>query len=193
MWTGRGMEFKLVEPEEVARRWGMQKNRPAMNYDKLSRSLRYYYEKGIMQKVAGKRDYGDNFNRMANDLLIPLRQVKDTFTSLYVNRRLCLVWPMEELQQRPHHQPPQTPTLRYVVTSPRLRDLAQWEEEEEEEGKPTTTLRIIISMPPTTPTRTILINSTRYVLYCYLNRLILYVLSSPEAIKRNIVARQMTT
>lgn len=24
-----------------------------MNYDKLSRSLRYYYEKGIMQKVAG--------------------------------------------------------------------------------------------------------------------------------------------
>ena len=33
----------------------MQKNRPAMNYDKLSRSLRYYYEKGIMQKVAGKQ------------------------------------------------------------------------------------------------------------------------------------------
>lgn len=53
-WTGRGMEFKLVEPEEVARRWGLQKNRPAMNYDKLSRSLRYYYEKGIMQKVAGR-------------------------------------------------------------------------------------------------------------------------------------------
>ncbi|XP_073820510.1 ets96B [Musca autumnalis] len=54
-WTGRGMEFKLIEPEEVARRWGIQKNRPAMNYDKLSRSLRYYYEKGIMQKVNGER------------------------------------------------------------------------------------------------------------------------------------------
>jgi len=40
---------------QVARRWGVQKNRPAMNYDKLSRSLRYYYEKGIMQKVAGER------------------------------------------------------------------------------------------------------------------------------------------
>lgn len=39
----------------MARRWGVQKNRPAMNYDKLSRSLRYYYEKGIMQKVAGER------------------------------------------------------------------------------------------------------------------------------------------
>ncbi|XP_043347628.1 ETS translocation variant 5 isoform X7 [Dermochelys coriacea] len=54
-WTGRGMEFKLIEPEEVARRWGIQKNRPAMNYDKLSRSLRYYYEKGIMQKASGWR------------------------------------------------------------------------------------------------------------------------------------------
>lgn len=54
-WTGRGMEFKLIEPEEVARRWGIQKNRPAMNYDKLSRSLRYYYEKGIMQKGMKKK------------------------------------------------------------------------------------------------------------------------------------------
>uniref|UniRef100_A0A8C4QGD6 ETS variant transcription factor 1 n=1 Tax=Eptatretus burgeri TaxID=7764 RepID=A0A8C4QGD6_EPTBU len=25
-WTGRGLEFKLLEPEEVARRWGLQKN-----------------------------------------------------------------------------------------------------------------------------------------------------------------------
>ncbi|NXX75003.1 ETV5 protein, partial [Urocolius indicus] len=55
-WTGRGMEFKLIEPEEVpGAAWGWGKNRPAMNYDKLSRSLRYYYEKGIMQKVAGER------------------------------------------------------------------------------------------------------------------------------------------
>uniref|UniRef100_A0A8D2P2E2 ETS variant transcription factor 5 n=1 Tax=Zosterops lateralis melanops TaxID=1220523 RepID=A0A8D2P2E2_ZOSLA len=59
-WTGRGMEFKLIEPEEVARRWGIQKNRPAMNYDKLSRSLRYYYEKGIMQKVRCAHPPGAN-------------------------------------------------------------------------------------------------------------------------------------
>lgn len=48
-------EFKLMDPEEVARLWGLQKNRQTMNYDKLSRSLRYYYEKGIMQKVSGER------------------------------------------------------------------------------------------------------------------------------------------
>lgn len=59
-WLGRGLEFKLIDPEEVARRWGIQKNRPAMNYDKLSRSLRHYYENGIMQKVAGEW-YGYRF------------------------------------------------------------------------------------------------------------------------------------
>ena len=45
------MFFNLLSCVQVARLWGIQKNRPAMNYDKLSRSLRYYYEKGIMQKV----------------------------------------------------------------------------------------------------------------------------------------------
>uniref|UniRef100_A0A3Q2Z6C4 ETS domain-containing protein n=1 Tax=Hippocampus comes TaxID=109280 RepID=A0A3Q2Z6C4_HIPCM len=60
VWTGRNMEFKLIDSEEVARLWGIQKNRPAMNYDKLSRSLRYYYEKGIMQKVKVKRKLSDS-------------------------------------------------------------------------------------------------------------------------------------
>ena len=48
---------------QVARRWGLQKNRPAMNYDKLSRSLRYYYEKGIMQKVAGQSKIVEYFHK----------------------------------------------------------------------------------------------------------------------------------
>ena len=39
----------------MARRWGIRKNRPQMSYDKLSRGLRYYYDKGILEKVTGRR------------------------------------------------------------------------------------------------------------------------------------------
>ena len=54
-WTGDGWEFKLSDPDEVARRWGMRKNKPKMNYEKLSRGLRYYYDKNIIHKTNGKR------------------------------------------------------------------------------------------------------------------------------------------
>ena len=37
---GQG-EFRLIDPDEVARLWGVRKNKPNMNYDKLSRALRY--------------------------------------------------------------------------------------------------------------------------------------------------------
>lgn len=54
-WEGDNGEFKLTDPDEVARRWGERKNKPNMNYDKLSRALRYYYDKNIMTKIHGKR------------------------------------------------------------------------------------------------------------------------------------------
>jgi DNA-binding protein D-ETS-3 len=54
-WEGNNGEFKLIDPDEVARRWGERKSKPNMNYDKLSRALRYYYDKNIMTKVHGKR------------------------------------------------------------------------------------------------------------------------------------------
>jgi len=54
-WTGDGWEFKMTDPDEVARRWGLRKNKPKMNYEKLSRGLRYYYDKNIILKTAGKR------------------------------------------------------------------------------------------------------------------------------------------
>ncbi|XP_056638780.1 DNA-binding protein D-ETS-6-like [Diorhabda sublineata] len=54
-WEGTNGEFKLTDPDEVARRWGERKSKPNMNYDKLSRALRYYYDKNIMSKVHGKR------------------------------------------------------------------------------------------------------------------------------------------
>jgi len=39
-WEGTNGEFKLTDPDEVARRWGERKAKPNMNYDKLSRALR---------------------------------------------------------------------------------------------------------------------------------------------------------
>ena len=51
----------MVDPDELARKWGQRKNRPNMNYDKLSRALRYYYDKLILNKVPGKR-YTYKFN-----------------------------------------------------------------------------------------------------------------------------------
>lgn len=40
---------------QVALLWGRRKNKPKMNYEKLSRGLRYYYDKNIIRKTAGKR------------------------------------------------------------------------------------------------------------------------------------------
>ena len=40
-WEGGHGEFRLKDPEEVARLWGERKNKKNMNYDKLSRALRY--------------------------------------------------------------------------------------------------------------------------------------------------------
>lgn len=48
-------EFKLTDPEKVAALWGERKNKPTMNYEKLSRALRYYYDGDMISKVGGKR------------------------------------------------------------------------------------------------------------------------------------------
>lgn len=51
-WLDRAArEFRVLNPDELARRWGELKGRPRMNYDKLSRSLRYYYQKKLLSKV----------------------------------------------------------------------------------------------------------------------------------------------
>lgn len=55
MWVGENGEFKLNDPEQVAQQWGKRKNKPAMNYEKLSRALRYYYDGDMIHKVHGKR------------------------------------------------------------------------------------------------------------------------------------------
>ena len=45
----------MLEPESIAIWWGHHKNKPTMTYDKFSRSLRYYYDKGILKKIPGER------------------------------------------------------------------------------------------------------------------------------------------
>ena len=54
-WIGDDGEFKLENPETVAQLWGTRKNKPNMNYEKLSRALRYYYDGDMISKVHGKR------------------------------------------------------------------------------------------------------------------------------------------
>lgn len=54
-WEGPLGEFRITDPDQVANKWGQRKNKPNMNYDKLSRALRYYYDKNILTKVQGKR------------------------------------------------------------------------------------------------------------------------------------------
>ena len=54
-WIGDDGEFKLENPEVVAQLWGTRKNKPSMNYEKLSRALRYYYDGDMISKVHGKR------------------------------------------------------------------------------------------------------------------------------------------
>lgn len=47
--------FKIVDPAGLAKLWGIQKNHLSMNYDKMSRALRYYYRVNILRKVQGER------------------------------------------------------------------------------------------------------------------------------------------
>ncbi|KAM3596344.1 uncharacterized protein V6R79_012919 [Siganus canaliculatus] len=64
-WQGDYGEFVIKDPDEVARLWGARKCKPQMNYDKLSRALRYYYNKRILHKTKGKRfTYKFNFSKL---------------------------------------------------------------------------------------------------------------------------------
>ena len=54
-WTDDEYEFQINKPTEVAQLWGKCTNNPSMNYEKLARGLRYYYQKGIMNKVSGRK------------------------------------------------------------------------------------------------------------------------------------------
>lgn len=68
-WEGAFGEFRMVNPDEVARKWGEKKKKVNMTYDKLSRALRYYYDKMILTKIHGKRyTYKFHFKRIVQQM-----------------------------------------------------------------------------------------------------------------------------
>ncbi|CAG9864438.1 unnamed protein product [Phyllotreta striolata] len=69
--------FKIVDPPGLAKLWGIQKNHLSMNYDKMSRALRYYYRVNILRKVQGERhcyQFLRNPTELKNMKNITLRQ-----------------------------------------------------------------------------------------------------------------------
>ncbi|XP_043293433.1 ETS translocation variant 2 [Muntiacus reevesi] len=69
-WTGNSREFQLCDPKEVARLWGERKRKPGMNYEKLSRGLRYYYRRDIVRKSGGRK-YTYRFGGRVPGLIYP--------------------------------------------------------------------------------------------------------------------------
>ena len=47
----RQLEFTIKDPDEVAKLWGLVKEKSTMTYAKLARGIRYYYGKGVIEKV----------------------------------------------------------------------------------------------------------------------------------------------
>ena len=67
-WTNYEGEFRLHQSEEVARLWGLRKKRNNMNYDKLSRALRYYYDKVILEFLTPRSsDFAKNWQIQAKN------------------------------------------------------------------------------------------------------------------------------
>ncbi|XP_068223450.1 protein C-ets-2-like [Palaemon carinicauda] len=47
--------FRFVQADKVAQKWGQRKLNGDMNYEKLSRAMRYYYKGGVFEPVLGRR------------------------------------------------------------------------------------------------------------------------------------------
>ncbi|CAM9552260.1 unnamed protein product [Lampetra planeri] len=55
-WEDRELRvFRIVEPNGLAKLWGMHKNRVNMTYEKMSRALRHYYKLNIIKKEPGQK------------------------------------------------------------------------------------------------------------------------------------------
>lgn len=53
-WMDSVGRFKIIQPELIAAAWGRKKNKLNIDYPKLSRALRYYYGRNIIEKIKNK-------------------------------------------------------------------------------------------------------------------------------------------
>lgn len=74
-WEGTKGHFTIVNQKELAKRWGERKRRKHMTYEKLSRAIRYYYDKNYVQKIHGKKaTYVFNFDELFKSQSRPSQQ-----------------------------------------------------------------------------------------------------------------------
>ena len=68
-WSDRDtMEFRVNDTHKLGRLWGREKENPTMNFDKLSRAIRFYYRKKVFEPVTNKRliyKFGDQVKATA--------------------------------------------------------------------------------------------------------------------------------
>ena len=48
-------EFRVLNTKKMAEMWGARKKSKSMTYEKLSRTMRYYCQLNILQKMQGVR------------------------------------------------------------------------------------------------------------------------------------------
>ncbi|XP_018007403.1 ets DNA-binding protein pokkuri-like [Hyalella azteca] len=126
--------FKIVDPPGLARLWGIQKNHLSMNYDKMSRALRYYYRVNILRKVQGER-HCYQFLRNPTEL----RNIKN-ISSLKIPSSVSPQSPQRQhqsQQQLQSHQMPHQQALHMQQQSMISSQMVSEGPEDEEEEGPT--------------------------------------------------------
>ncbi|CAG0899030.1 unnamed protein product [Darwinula stevensoni] len=66
----RELTFRIVNSHKMANLWGQYRDNTGMTYDKMSRLMRYYYKRKVLQPVLGRRliyKFGPNATGVVSD------------------------------------------------------------------------------------------------------------------------------